>query len=1709
MSDLSGEQREALLEDFNRTDDATTLHNCITLLFERTVEASPGQTAVICAGIECTYGDLNARANRIARVLVARGIGRGHLVGVAVGRSIHLISILLAVLKSGAAYLPIDPTIPSERIRQMVGDAALRLVVIQGDDAASNALASSQNLSCDCLRLQDLQNGPHADLDGGNLCLDLRPEDLAYVIYTSGSTGRPKGVEVSHGAASNFLCSMRREPGCTKEDRLLAISTISFDVAVHELFMPLISGATVVIAQSDQTRDPSALLKLMDVHGITIMLATPTLWQMLINAGWRGEPRLRTIVCGGECMSRSLADRLLDYGDAVWNEYGPTETTVCASLWRVRRDEEILIGRPVANARLYVLDSDLSPVAVGKPGDLYIGGEGLARGYRNNQALTDSAFIRNPFHKGLMYRTGDLASFVAAGELKVHGRSDSQVKIRGHRIELGDIEAAIADHENISGAAVIKRNGRLVAYCKRESSSRSMAESRFVNQESIAVPLGATTATLDQILRPWLTQRLPEYMIPAFFVQVSEFSLTHNGKIDLKSLPDPLGSTFGTSVKPATTELESKIMAIWSDVLGHDHIGVDDNFLQIGGDSSRIILVQARLEKLLGRQLLISRLFEHYTIRMLASHLENVTKFKPEPITAIRPLPSVSGNTEDIAIVSMACRLPGGVDTPEDLWQVLATGQHVITKVPKERWDADAIYDADPNVHGKSYSRSGGFVTLPEPFDGSFFGISPREARSLDPAQRMMLETCWEGFERAGYTTEKLRGSCAGVYVGTSNSSVGEAFPRGRTLSDLDGYVGTGSAGGTLSGRVSYVLGLEGPALTVDTGCSSSLVTTHLACAALRLGECDVAISGGVAYNSTPGLHVEFSRLRGISPGDQCKAFAQDAQGTVLAEGAAVVVLKRLSDARRDGDMIHAVIRGSAVNHGGRSSGLTVPNSQAQKRLIQRALAVSGLQPGDIDLVEAHGTGTKLGDPIEGKALADVFRNSRPVTSEPLWVGSAKSNVGHTQAAAGVVGMIKVILAMRHETLPQTLHVAKPTPEVDWSGANMALVLERRGWKRRPGRPRRAGVSAFGIGGTNAHFVLEEVSMPEGLDTKTGLEAMPRVIPMMLSACTDEALRQQAAKLLSFLRNSSAASDRLGDVAYSLATTRNHFPRRQTFMAGLGLDLQRVLSDFVEKPATKHLSSSPGEKPRLAMLFDGQGAQIPGMGRGLAKQFPVFRDALSEIAAIFDRALERPLLDVMWADAESDDAALLQRTDFAQAGLLAIEVALWRLWESWGVRPDLVLGHSLGELGAAHVAGVMSLEDVCKLVEARGRLMRALSSHGGMVSLGVGADDVAHAIEHLGLGRKIAIAGYNTPKQTVVSGDLDAIEGLRAYFSERGRKSSMLRVSHAFHSHHVSAILADFQRVAETVTFHPPQLDFVSTLTGQLANFHQLKEPGYWVQQARCPVRFSHGIETLLRHGVNVFLEMGPRPLLCGMGKACVPEEANGDFIAWLPSLDSPRDDVVTIQTSLGRLHDRRIFVDWASYFRPFDCRRVELPTYAFRRNRAVADDARTMLIEQSRSSLGDAASPVATANDADCQSRKRGRQNPEPSSPLTVLPPKSASRAPGSKHVPSVSVITKNGIPEPGSNVLDMVRATAATSLGFQSEDEVDMDVPLSELGIDSLNAIQLCSQLQTTIGTDVTVKIVLDHPTLGALGDFLHSQVHSKVQTSRCALTRPRAIL
>lgn len=1022
--------------------------------------------------------------------------------------------------------------------------------------------------------------------------------------------------------------------------------------------------------------------------------------------------------------------------------------------------------------------------------------------------------------------------------------------------------------------------------------------------------------------------------------------------------------------------------------------------------------------------------------------------------------------------------------TPDEFWKLLEDGGDAISEVPKDRWNAQAIYSADPDAKGKSYCRQGGFISSPLGcYDAGFFGISPREGRSLDPMQYMMLETCWEAFERAGYTSEQLRGSQTGVFIGISNIPAYQSdCASNRQLEDLDGYAGTGSASATMSGRVSYTFGLEGPSMTVDTACSSSLVTTHLACTALRQGECDMAVSGGISLMLSPGVHVEFSRLRGMAADGRCRAFAADSEGTGWGEGSVVVVLKRLSDAQRDNDKVLAVVRGSAINHGGRgSASLTSPSGAAQKRLIRTALAASRLQASDIDYIEAHGTGTKLGDPIEGVALAEVFKDGS--REEPLWIGSAKSNIGHSQAAAGLVGILKVVLAMQHKMLPRTLHVAnKPTPAVEWEKANMALVQENRPWRRQTAR-RRAGVSAFGISGTNAHVILEEWPSPTAdainhhhAHTNGNDIATPPFAPLLLSGHNDASLRAQAEKLLLHLSSSSMADYSLHDVAYSLATTRTHFRKRKVLVAHDKRQLIDQLASISVTASTKSGTEDKAQPARynLAMLFSGQGSQFPNMGKDLAKQFPIFREALEEITAHFSGELEPPLLDVMWTasnnDGDKKNNTLLQRTDYAQPALFALEVALWRLWTSWAVKPDVLLGHSIGELAVAHIAGVFNLADACRLVAARGRLMQAVTTIGGMMSLEASAAEVAAAIKTLHLGKKVDIACHNAPTQTVASGDGDALEGLRAHFASQGRKCHSLSVSHAFHSHHMDDILADFYAMADSIHFHPPTIPIVSSLTGQTVAPGQLELPAYWVQQVRNAVLFSDGIKTLLMdHDINIFLELGPQSVLCGMGAACLQDIRDStNAPTWLASVTRNKDAAFVIQKSLAELHIRHVSINWSAYFKSFDCKRVDLPTYAFQREPVHPD----LNISHTHSLQATAATAATAINQA----------------------------SPPNEFRSALIMATPNQQPQ---IVLAMVRENVARVLEHMSPDAVEIDLPLQDIGIDSLNAILVRNRLNAQTGLSLPAMVAFRHPNLRSFSQSLLYQILQETSTNTTSIT------
>ncbi|MBT2210872.1 type I polyketide synthase [Actinomadura sp. NEAU-AAG7] len=879
---------------------------------------------------------------------------------------------------------------------------------------------------------------------------------------------------------------------------------------------------------------------------------------------------------------------------------------------------------------------------------------------------------------------------------------------------------------------------------------------------------------------------------------------------------------------------------------------------------------------------------------------------------------------EPVAVVGIGCRFPGGVRSPEELWRLVDTGGDAVAGFPADRgWDVDALYDPDPDRPGTFYTRRGAFLYDADGFDPAFFGLGPREATAMDPQHRLLLETTWEAVERAGIDPATLRASDTGVFAGVMYSDY--AARLGRVPQEYEGFVGNGSAPSVASGRIAYTFGFEGPAVTIDTACSSSLVAVHLAVQALRRGECGLALAGGVTVLASPGLFVEFARQRGLSADGRCKAFAGAADGTGFGEGAGVLLLERLSDARRNNRTILGVIRGSAVNQDGASNGLTAPNGPAQERVVRAALSDARLEPSDVDVVEGHGTGTTLGDPIEAQALLATYGQDRP-EGRPLWLGSVKSNIGHTQAAAGVAGMIKMIAAMRHEVMPRTLHVDEPSPHVDWTSGDVALLAEPRPWGRN-GRPRRAGVSSFGISGTNAHVILEE---PPSATSTEPERNEPPATPVVLSGRGAPALQGQASRLREYLR--SQAPLRPVDVGFSLAR-RTAFDERAVIVAGDRDALDKGLAALAEdRPAFHVLRGRADPSGKTAFLFTGQGSQRLGMGRDLAAAFPVFARALDEACAHLDPHLDRPLRAVIFAEPRTAEAALLDQTRYTQCALFAVETALFRLFEHHGLTPDHVIGHSIGELTAAHVAGVLSLDDACALVAARGRLMQAARSGGAMTAIQAGESQVLQSLtRHAG---RVAIAAVNGPTSVVVSGDADAVAEVSAHWRAAGHKTKRLRVSHAFHSPHMDDVLEEFRRVAEGLAFHPPTIPLISNLTGGPATAEQLASPGYWASHIREPVRFLDGVRALEAAGVTAFVELGPDGVLTAMARECLAAEPR----VLVPALRGDRPDATTFLTALAHAWVSGASVDWRGLLSDQGGTPTDLPTYAFQHRRYWLD---------------------------------------------------------------------------------------------------------------------------------------------------------------------------
>jgi amino acid adenylation domain-containing protein len=1465
----------AAIERASEPSAATGIHRD----FEALAARQPDALAVICESERVSYGELNARANRLARRLRALGVAPETPVGVYLERSVDLVVAFWAVLKAGGAYLPLDPAYPAERIAFVLRDSGAAVVVTHR--------RLDHSLPANTARILDL-DVERATLErerAEDVAIDPSPDSLAYVIYTSGSTGRPKGAQLTHGGLSNLVRAQEAAFGLGPADRVLQFSSPSFDASIFEIVLALIAGGALVLARRERLVPGLELVELLSEHAVTTVVMPPS----VLTAVPEGHalPALRMLIVAGEACPPDLVARWAP-GRRFFNAYGPTETTVWATVAECAADGSAPpIGTAIPNLRAHVLDRDLSVAPVGVAGELCVGGIALARGYAGRPDLTADRFVPDPFAGRVgarLYRTGDRVRRRADGQIEFLGRFDHQIKLRGFRIELHEIESALREHLDVRDAVVVARahgsGRRLVAYVVPRDPAMSVSG-------------------LDGFLR----SKLPEHMVPAAFVTLDMLPLTPNGKLDRDALPEPDASADADRiVVPPSGEVERTIARAWCDVLGLPRVGANDSFFALGGHSLLVAQLQERLQRALGRSLSIVELFQYPTVRALAEHLDtSESRQRGEPCGAREDRADTNRRADSIAVVGMACRVPGAADVAA-FWRNVCGGVESITFFSDDDLEKAGV-DAAARAASR-YVKAGGVLAGVDLFDASFFGFTPRDAERTDPQHRLLIECAWEALEHAGCAGSR-RDTRIGVFAGSGTSGYFDGV-----LDRADRMFG--SAADFLATRVSHRLDLRGPSLTVQTACSTSLVAIHLACRSLADRECDVALAGGVSIRlpQTRGYVHEEGGI--LSPDGHCRAFDARAAGTVGGNGVGLVALKRLEDALADGDTIYAVVRGSALNNDGADKvGFTAPSVSAQAEVIADALKRAQVDAESIAYVEAHGTGTAVGDPIEIAALTQAFRATTSQT-EFCALGSVKSNIGHLDAAAGVIGFIKAVLAVHQGVIPPSLHFETPNPRVDFPSTPFFVNTQLRPWAH--GRPRRAGVSSFGMGGTNVHVVLEEA--PEAV--RTSRASAPYLLT--LSARTPAALAAAREGLASHLRTHPDLD--IADVASTLQSGRATFEQREVICC----DNREQALAALEGRAPERVRAQIGATTDSAVVFvfPGQGSQHAQMARGLYETEPHFRAVVDECCELLRPELEFDLRDVLWPDPAHAEAAArrLDETAVTQPALFVIEYALARLWMAWGIEPAALVGHSVGELVAACVAGVFSLDDALRLVAARGALMQALPG-GAMIAVLRPAAEVA-----AWLGADLAIAAINAPDRTVVSGPRDAIDALEARLVEVDVPYRRLRTSHAFHSAQMDPALEPFAARVADVPRHAPRIPVISNLTGDWLTASEAVSPTYWRRHLRETVRFADGIRRAAAHAPSVFLEVGPgRTVRTAFGS-----QPAAPVLSSLPAAGDRTDDRASLVAALGGLWLAGVDIDWQQVHDGERLRRVALPTYPFER---------------------------------------------------------------------------------------------------------------------------------------------------------------------------------
>ena len=1463
-------------------DPKDTVHG----LFAQMARERGDAVALAWAGGQWSYAELAHRAGCIAAGLADAGVVPGAVVALLLERSADAIAAMLGVLAAGAAYLPLDPREPPARLRQLIVDARATLA-ISGDPAF--ALPDLQPPLVPLDRLATTAAAAPAGSVRGS-------EAAAYVMYTSGSTGTPKGVEVAHRGIVRLVRGVRYvDLGAAP--CVLHAAPLGFDAATFEVWAALLNGGTCVI-HDERVPSPRGLAATITRHRVRIAWLTAALFNAVVDEDPRHLDGLEQLLIGGEALSVPHVRRALAAlpRTTIINGYGPTECTTFAATWVLPRDlpaeaRSIPIGRPITDTSLHVLNARGEPVPVGVAGELYIGGDGLAIGYLGQPQLTAERFVTDPASGERRYRTGDLVRWLPEGVVEFLGRLDGQVKVHGHRIELGEVEAALQQLEGIRAAAVLAREDRpgqkqLVAYC---------------------VPSAAVTPST---LRARLADRLPDYMVPARYVMLQALPVNRNGKLDRRALPAPdrRRPELSYACVPPQGALEGTLCGVFADLLDLDEVGRHDHFFELGGSSLLALQLLARIRERCGQAPAPAVFFDAPTPAGVARAMQEAGA-PPTPA-----VPAREAADEPIAIIAMAGRFPGATNV-EAFWDNLCAGRESITFFEEGALDPSvpAAERNDPD-----YVRARGVIEGVELFDAAFFGIAPREAELMDPQQRLFLELCWECLERAGHVPD----ACAvpvGVFAGMHNATYYQRHLAGRPelvaalgafqvmLANEKDYVAT---------RVAHRLNLTGPALSLNTACSTSLVAVCEAVEALRGGRCAMALAGGVAIACPPRSGYLGQEGTMLSPDGHTRSFDAQAGGTVFSDGAGVVLLKRLSDALADGDPVIALIRGGAVNNdGGAKASFMAPSSAGQAAVIAQAHARAGVGARSIGYVEAHGTATPIGDPIELEGLTRAFRLGTPEAGF-CRIGSLKSNVGHLVTAAGVAGVIKAALALAEEALPPTLHYRAPNPAFDLDASPFRVNDRLCGWPRGD-VPRRAGVSSFGVGGTNAHVVLEEAPARAASEPAAG----PQLL--VLSARTPVALGAAAAQLAGHLRAQPQLN--LADVAWTLAVGRKAFAHRLAVVATDASDaIERLTSPETAAMIARSQPKTPAE---VVFMFPGQGAQYAGMGRALYASEPVFREALDACADHAQAVLGFDLRERVFADAPE---ALLP-TAVTQPAIFAVEYALGRLWLSLGLEPAAMLGHSVGEFVAATLAGVFALPDAIGLVAHRGASMQALPG-GAMLSVRLSREDVLAR-----LPAALSLAAENAPSACVVAGPHEALARYQAGLEADGVACRPLRTSHAFHSAMMDPVLEPFRLQVGQVARHAPRIPLLSTATGDWLGAVEAQSTDYWVGHLRQPVRFSTALARVLQAPSRVLLEVGPRATLSALARQ-QPALRQGGSMALASLGDTPQDEHAALRQALGQLWCRGVRVDAAGLDHRRRRHRVRLPSYPFERLRHWID---------------------------------------------------------------------------------------------------------------------------------------------------------------------------